>query len=259
MAPPASSPPFEYAYDDLPPPNPRAWATSAALVGIGAGFIGVVFMIAAVAVWQVAAGPPPMALMIAASMLGMQVPAAAAVLLVSRLRIPAADWAEATSLQVPTLRDIAAGILWGVLALAMGLVVGNIIDLIYTMRDMELQSQDAVQLMMDGDLATMITLIVGATILAPICEEIVFRLAIFEALRRWLPAGLSVVITSLMFGVVHFTLALLVPLVLLGAILQVSRMCHKSLVVPIIAHMIFNSATVIAIIAQRYVGGTLGG
>jgi membrane protease YdiL (CAAX protease family) len=139
----------------------------------------------------------------------------------------------------------------------MALILTNLIERVHTQLGLELEAQAEVQLLVKADVATLITLVVGAVIVAPICEEIVFRLAIYEALRRKRSTVVAVVLTSLLFGVIHVTLPMLLPLALLGVLLQVSRLRHRSLWVAIIAHHIFNGFTVLAIISQRLLGGTL--
>jgi membrane protease YdiL (CAAX protease family) len=82
------------------------------------------------------------------------------------------------------------------------------------------------------------------TVVAPICEEILFRGYIFTALRNWRGVWLAAILTGLIFGGVHVTSAPaldLVPLAALGAGLCVLYWRTGSLYPCIAAHCLNNA------------------
>ena len=87
-----------------------------------------------------------------------------------------------------------------------------------------------------------VSVIVGAVIIAPFSEEILFRLVLFDALR---PAGekRAAVMTAAIFAVVHGSLLHIPALFFLGLVLQRLRLRSGSLWHPILAHMLFNGLT----------------
>ena len=85
-----------------------------------------------------------------------------------------------------------------------------------------------------------VLLIVGA----PLVEEIFYRGMLLRSLKRYLPAGPSIVICGVVFGAVHFDLVTLPGLALFGILL--AWLSHRSgrLGPNLIAHAAFNAATV---------------
>ena len=86
-----------------------------------------------------------------------------------------------------------------------------------------------------------------AAILAPIGEELVFRAGIFRYMLSkvgLLPAAL---ISSALFGALHFSLFGIVPLSLLGITLCYAYYLTGNIRVPIIMHMIFNANTILVL------------
>lgn len=81
-------------------------------------------------------------------------------------------------------------------------------------------------------------------VVAPACEEMLFRGFIFSALRKWRGAWISALLTGLMFGAVHAgsaPVADLVPLAVLGFGLCLLYRATGSLYPCIAAHSINNS------------------
>lgn len=83
-------------------------------------------------------------------------------------------------------------------------------------------------------------LILGVGILAPVCEELLFRGIIQGELRRAIPEWLAVVFQAALFAAFHIqpvqVLYVLLPALALGAAYAVTR----SLWVPILMHITFN-------------------
>jgi membrane protease YdiL (CAAX protease family) len=95
-----------------------------------------------------------------------------------------------------------------------------------------------------GILASVLVLCV----IAPFCEEFLFRGFIFGALRNWRGPVLATLITGVLFGAVHAGSAPavdLVPLAGLGMILCVIRQLTGSIYPGIVMHMLNNSIALV--------------
>ncbi len=81
------------------------------------------------------------------------------------------------------------------------------------------------------------------TVLAPIAEEILFRGYVFPALRNWRGTGPAVIVTGLLFGLLHVVSSpayALVPLTLFGGLLCVLYLKTRSLYPCIALHSVNN-------------------
>ena len=97
----------------------------------------------------------------------------------------------------------------------------------------------------DGGLGdpTAIGIVAGIVVIAPVCEEIVFRGYLWTGLRRLLPVTLAHVLTAAIFGLFHgWHYAL--PIALLGLLFGFLRARHDALLPAIYAHALHNGLTV---------------
>lgn len=91
-------------------------------------------------------------------------------------------------------------------------------------------------------------LIISVGILGPIWEEVFFRGFLFKPIEQSKLGGhAAVAITSVVFVLIHgqYNWAILVAMLPLALILGYARFYSKSLVVPVIIHILNNSASVI--------------
>lgn len=83
----------------------------------------------------------------------------------------------------------------------------------------------------------------SAVILAPLYEETVFRGMVYPALRRRLPRGTAILLTSVFFAVVHMSPAHMPALFVLSLALTWTYERTGSLAAPIAFHAAFNGWT----------------
>jgi membrane protease YdiL (CAAX protease family) len=89
-------------------------------------------------------------------------------------------------------------------------------------------------------------LVLGATVLAPVTEELLFRGVLLQALwRQWRLAWGAILASAGMFSLVHGQPQDLLPLVTLGTILGYVRVRSGSLWAPILLHVLFNARTML--------------
>jgi membrane protease YdiL (CAAX protease family) len=89
-------------------------------------------------------------------------------------------------------------------------------------------------------------------VVAGVSEEVLFRGVIQPGLARWLPAGAALMITSLLFGLVHFasrTYAIFAAL--MGVYLGVLFHLAGNLFAPMIAHAAYDFVALVWV-ARRY-------
>ncbi len=92
-------------------------------------------------------------------------------------------------------------------------------------------------------------LLVSAVVLAPIFEEIICRGVIFEALRTKYGLFLAMIISSLLFGLMHIPApAMVLNAFFMGLILCYFYISSRSLIAPIILHMLNNGLAYVFIL-----------
>ncbi|HVT72727.1 MAG TPA: CPBP family intramembrane glutamic endopeptidase [Lacunisphaera sp.] len=85
--------------------------------------------------------------------------------------------------------------------------------------------------------------------LAPVYEEFLFRAGLYRFCRQKLGRPWALVLSGCLFGALHQNLASFVPLALFGMCLAVAYEATGSIVVPIVAHALFNLNTVLIVLA----------
>ncbi len=112
------------------------------------------------------------------------------------------------------------------------------------------EQQDLVGIFADEESATLLILMTLLAItVAPVTEELIFRGGIFRYMRTRTPRWVALLVPALLFGALHANLASFVPLVALGIILALAYERTGSIVVPIVAHGLFNLHTIALILS----------
>lgn len=98
-----------------------------------------------------------------------------------------------------------------------------------------------------GSSTDVVLLGIAIVVIAPFIEELFFRGYLFDQLRKKAGPVLTIVTTSLLFAIVHFSLASLVPIFLLGMIMGILRERSNSILPSIIFHSANNLLALIVI------------
>ncbi|AIO19348.1 CAAX amino terminal protease self- immunity [Candidatus Izimaplasma bacterium HR1] len=128
------------------------------------------------------------------------------------------------------------------------IAVSMLMNVIYSLLGITDTSDNQEQLnqLLEGGWFDQMSLVLFAVFLAPMVEEMVFRLAGFNFLMRIkvLPSWAVVVITSLIFGFIHvmgsFDLEQIFYYAGLGVVLGYFYYRSKNIIVPIVIHMLLN-------------------
>lgn len=94
----------------------------------------------------------------------------------------------------------------------------------------------------------------AAVVVAPLCEEVVFRGYLYPAAKRFAGPWVAGAASALVFAAAHGSLAPLLPLFVFGALLVLAYELTGSLWAPIAMHFCFNGATVAIQMAVRLSG-----
>ena len=81
----------------------------------------------------------------------------------------------------------------------------------------------------------------SVVVMAPICEELLFRGVIYPSLRDLGHRRLAIAASSLLFAAIHGSLALMLPLTVLAVILVWLYEKTGSIVAPVLMHAAFNA------------------
>ncbi len=91
-------------------------------------------------------------------------------------------------------------------------------------------------------------LIIGAVVPA-FAEEVLFRGVLQRSLEEVYPLRRAVIVTAILFGILHFNPLSVVPLILIGAYLGFLAYYTQSLALPIVAHFLSNAIAIVALYA----------
>ncbi len=100
---------------------------------------------------------------------------------------------------------------------------------------------------------------VALVVIAPVAEEVLFRGYLFGKLRRYAPVWLSILLTSLLFGIVHFQWNVGIDVFVLSTVLCVLRLVTKSLWAPILLHSLKNGIAFFLLFIYPSLSSTIGG
>jgi hypothetical protein len=87
--------------------------------------------------------------------------------------------------------------------------------------------------------------IIGSAILTPILEELVYRGIVYTRLKRHLGVAPVVVLSALVFGLMHFNIVQFIYAFVLGLLLALIMEKHSHVFAPILAHMTINLISVV--------------
>ncbi len=85
-------------------------------------------------------------------------------------------------------------------------------------------------------------------VLAPLCEEIFFRGCLYRMFRSYVGVIFGAILSGLIFGIIHFNLAAILPLVFFGIFLAFLYEKSGDIRVPIITHAFYNGLSVLLMV-----------
>lgn len=111
------------------------------------------------------------------------------------------------------------------------------------------EKQELIQIFAKADTpAKLLVMSLVAIVIAPLTEELTFRAGFFRFLRGRVPRWLAFVLPSIVFASLHNNLAVLAPLFALGVIFSFAYERTGRVLVPMVAHALFNLNTILLIL-----------
>ncbi len=168
---------------------------------------------------------------------------AAIVMVLVIFRVNLIDWLGLRWKKWPLVFAIVPLVLIGMWGIMLGL---QSMGYMQWMKTLGVEStQDAVRLLQESnDLVVLTLMSVAAVIVAPICEEIVFRGYFFAAAKKFTGTWVAAICSAMIFAAAHGSFAALLPIFILGFALAVVYEWTGSIWAPIAVHLCFNGATV---------------
>jgi membrane protease YdiL (CAAX protease family) len=148
-----------------------------------------------------------------------------------------------------TLRAVAAGVMWGIPAWIVATMLAAIVAQLLAMFHIQPEPQIAEQFI---DLANPWIAVLATVVVAPIAEETFFRGVAFNAWAREYGVRRAVVLSALLFALIHGSLGALVPIFVLGVALAVIYRRTGNLASNIALHATFNGISVLIALLVRF-------
>ena len=173
--------------------------------------------------------------------LSLQIPAL--VLVAFFLRQWNTTWTEAFGLNLGSPGRCAARAA-GVCALAFpgAMILGKLAGAALLLVGIKPEVQPAVKMLAEGPPGMhVVVYAIGAVLLAPLAEEVLFRGIFYPTLRQFLTPLHAGALASVLFACTHFNLAAFLPLAFLAGLLTWIYERTGNLLTPILAHALFNA------------------
>ncbi len=140
-------------------------------------------------------------------------------------------------------------LLWVAALMVAIFLVNALYAYLITALHLNLQTNDQLLLQQSkvAPLTTYATLL-AAVIVAPFCEEVFFRGFVFPGLRRGMPVGWAIIVSSLLFAASHVDPGSFAVLFIIGLALAALRWRTRSIWPPILLHMLNNGISALTII-----------
>jgi membrane protease YdiL (CAAX protease family) len=114
----------------------------------------------------------------------------------------------------------------------------------------EFPVQDIVNKLKNENFENKVLIIISVLFIAPLTEEIVFRKFLYRSLKKYLGAGMSAMVSSLIFSLVHFSIFSFMVLFLLGLFFCYYYEKHKTICASVWIHFNFNLFSTILILIR---------
>ena len=120
--------------------------------------------------------------------------------------------------------------------------------MVYGVAGGSMEPQEVVRFLQDAESPRdRIAVMAMAVVVAPVAEELIFRGYLYPVAKRYAGAFLSIVVTSVLFALLHGHAASVPALTALAVCLALAYEKTGSLLVPMIMHAVFNAVSIAGI------------
>lgn len=152
------------------------------------------------------------------------------------------DFSKTFSIKIPNFKDILGGLsLWGGGCIASLLIAQFLLYLF----PQNIEVAEAISEFMLGDNSFIVALIAFA-ILPAICEEVLFRGFLITAFKGKKSAFRPVILSSILFGIMHIDFIRMIPTAILGLTLGYAVYNTSSIFIPMLMHFMNNGLVIFA-------------
>lgn len=154
------------------------------------------------------------------------------------------SWSMAFGLRPPSrIKTIAAGVTVGLVVLPAAWLLQMVSQFAMELLHFKVVAQSAVEELQSSTLSVPEKIVMGlfTIVFAPIAEESLFRGILYPTVKQLGYPRLALWGTSVLFGLMHFNMVTLVPLVFLALVLTFLYEATDSLLAPIATHGMFNA------------------
>ncbi|QOR34086.1 CPBP family intramembrane metalloprotease [Clostridium sp. 'deep sea'] len=132
------------------------------------------------------------------------------------------------------------GLSWGLVVLLVNLLVGLIMLFIYNTLGVDVTAQNGSQIINNITKQNAVLVFLAIVITAPVAEELMFRAVIYKTLAKHFNTVTSLILSGLIFSLLHLDIYYIPQIWIMGTLLAYSYNKTKTLITPIIAHMVVN-------------------
>jgi uncharacterized protein len=161
------------------------------------------------------------------------------------------SWKEAFGLRMTSpLKAAAYGLLAAALFLPVAMGFRQLSESVMDLAHFNPQDQAAVQTLQDPGLTVAEKTALGVimVVFAPLVEEALFRGILYPAIKQSGWPRLALWGSSTLFALVHFNMVTFLPLLVFALVLVYLYETFQNLLVPIVAHAVFNAVNFLTII-----------
>jgi membrane protease YdiL (CAAX protease family) len=112
------------------------------------------------------------------------------------------------------------------------------------------------QSLLSNDLVSICFYIAVVSLVAPVWEEFIFRGFLLPSFTRYFRADVSILLSSLIFALAHFSIERLIPLTFLGMLMCVVYLRSKNILAPIILHSLWNAFAFVELVVKPEAAAT---
>lgn len=182
--------------------------------------------------------------------IGFQIFTALIVLAVVVSRVNPVKWLGLAWKQWPLVFLIAPVTVMSMWALFAGLQMAGYMDLMDKLGVEKVQETVTI-FQTEKDMTVVLLLAFAAAIVAPVCEEIVFRGYLYPVAKKFAGPWMAGLCSALVFSAAHGSLPALLPLFAFGLVLAAIYEFTGSIWAPMAVHFVFNGATVVVQLLPR--------
>jgi membrane protease YdiL (CAAX protease family) len=163
---------------------------------------------------------------------------------------------ESAPAERPRPNVFLSGLLTFLVTLPLLLAAGKIWDFILRWTGLPVEKQDVIEMFLRADSKRLlVAMILLATVIAPVSEELVFRAGLFRYFRTRMPRVVAFALPGIIFASLHINpstltgLASFAPLVVLAVLFSAAYERTGHIGTPIVAHALFNLNMIVLILA----------